>query len=202
MSYYVEPFTFDFETSLIDVDEGESSVDVGLLYDAIQEAQASEEGILYGRIASGSGLVALGEGVFVGLTVALLDNWQIRFAEGAYIARVAGGNLVGGPEDDPVAYSAGVQTLLMQSAASTAVLTGGGGAPTAAQNAAAVWQRLLEAGMTAEQLLRVVVAAVSGRSEGIGTSAEQYKSVDGTKTRIDVTFDAEGNRESVDLDGT
>jgi hypothetical protein len=124
--YYVAPFTFNFDTSVIAVDSGESEVDVNALYDAIKEAQASAEGILYGKLATGSGLVALGDGVAVGITVELLGSWQLQFAEGAYIARVAGGNLVGGPDGDPIAYSAGVQTLLIQSAASTVVTAGGG----------------------------------------------------------------------------
>jgi hypothetical protein len=59
------------------------------------------------------------------MTVNLNNPWQLHFEEGNYIAKVAGGNLVGGISDDPVAYSAGVQTLLIQSAASTLVVTGG-----------------------------------------------------------------------------
>jgi hypothetical protein len=66
-----------------------------------------------------------------------LGSWQLRFPAGNYIARVAGGNLIGGPSGDPIAYTAGVQTLLIQSAAST-VVTEGGSVPTAEQNAAAV----------------------------------------------------------------
>jgi hypothetical protein len=136
--YYIAPFTFDFDASRIEVDAGSSDVDCAALYTAIKEAQASQEGIIYERIAAGSGLSELGPGVQVGLTVELLGSWQLRFAQGNYIARVAGGNLIGGPGGDPIAYSAGVQTLLIQSAAST-VVTAGGSVPTAAQNAAAVW---------------------------------------------------------------
>jgi hypothetical protein len=87
----------------------------------------------------GSGLDELGPGVQVGLSVSLLGDWQLRFAAGAYIARVAGGNLIGGPSGDPIAYSEGVQILLIQSAAST-VVSLGGSVPTAAENAAAVWR--------------------------------------------------------------
>jgi hypothetical protein len=54
-----------------------------------------------------------------------LGAWQLRFPAGNYIARVAGGNLVGGPGGDPIAYTPGVQALLIQSAASTIVTTGG-----------------------------------------------------------------------------
>lgn len=125
MPYISAPYTFDFQASIIEVAPGVSDVDCVDLYLACKLAQASEEGIIYERIAAGSGLVALGGGVAVGLTVALLGNWQLRFATGNYIARVAGGNLVGGPGGDPIAYSAGVQTLLIQSAASTVVATGG-----------------------------------------------------------------------------
>lgn len=128
--FAVAPFTFDFHTDLISVDVGTTTVDVIDLYSAIKAAQASAEGILYARIAAGSGLVDLGSGVTVGLTVELLGSWQVGFPSGAYIARVTGGNLVGGLEGDPIAYSAGVQVLLIQSAASTVVNIVGGGDST------------------------------------------------------------------------
>lgn len=140
--FYAAPFTFDFGASRIEVDAGVVDVDVDALYDALKLAQASEEGILYERIGAGSGLSNLGPGVQVGLTVELLGAWQVRFPTGNYVARVAGGNLIGGPGGDPIAYSAGVQTLLIQSAAST-VVTQGGSIPTPAQVADAVWSKVL-----------------------------------------------------------
>ena len=137
MPYYAAPFTFNFTASIIDVDAGVTDVDCTLLYTAIKSAQASEEGILYGRIGKGSGLDTLGPGVRVGLTVEVLGAWQLRFPAGNYIARIAGGNFIGGPSGDPIAYTAGVQTLLIQSAAST-IVTASGAVPTPEQNAAAV----------------------------------------------------------------
>lgn len=140
MSYYVAPFTFDFAASLIRVDAGVSDVICLDLYAAIKEAQSSQEGILYEHLGSGSGLVNLGPGVEVGITVELLGNWQLQFPAGNYVARVSGGNLVGGPGGDPIAYTAGVQVLLIQSAASTVVLSGGGsGTVDNAAIANAVW---------------------------------------------------------------
>ena len=132
MSYYVAPFTFDFQSTCIFVDGGSTDIEVIPLWTAIKEAQASEEGIIYDPIGIGSGLNALAAGVQTGLTVELMGNWQVCFPSGNYIARVGGGNLIGGPGDDPIAYSAGVQTLLLQSAAST-VVTAGGSIPTSAQ---------------------------------------------------------------------
>lgn len=137
MPFYVAPFTFQFDTSRIEVDAGVTDVDCGNLYDAIKLAQASEAGILYEKISTGSGLEQLGPGVQTGLTVQLLGAWQLEFSAGNYVARVAGGNLIGGPGGDPIAYSAGVQTLLIQSAAST-VVTASGSVPTAAQVASQV----------------------------------------------------------------
>lgn len=136
MSCYYAPFTFDYLTTIIDVDVGVVSVDCIDLYTAIKLAQMCEEGIIYDTIGAGSGLADLGGGVQVGLTVELLGNWQLRFPAGNYIAKVSGGNLIGGPGGDPIAYSAGVQTLLIQSAASTVVSGGGGSAPTVDEIAA------------------------------------------------------------------
>jgi hypothetical protein len=125
--YRDAPFTFDFEASLIHVDESVTDVYVPALYQVCKLAQASQEGMLYDPIAKGSGLVALGGGVQVGLTVEILGDWQVKFTEGNRIVRFFGGNLVGGPGGDPIAYSAGVQVLLIQSAASTVVNVSGGG---------------------------------------------------------------------------
>ncbi len=137
MEYYLAPFTFKFDTTIIDVDLGTIDIDCVNLYSACKIAQASMEGILYEPIASGSGLKTLGPGVQVGITVELLGTWQLRFSSGNYIIRIAGGNLIGGPSGDPIAYTAGVQALLIQSAASTVVTTSGS-IPSSAQNAAAV----------------------------------------------------------------
>jgi hypothetical protein len=136
MTYYLEPFTFNFTNSTINIDGGVFDVDCYTLYDAIKLAQASEEGIIYGRIGKGSGLDSLGPGVQVGITVELLGSWNIYFTPGNYVARIAGGNLVGGPDGDPIAYSPGVQALLIQSANATVVTTGGGGGGS---SAADIW---------------------------------------------------------------
>jgi hypothetical protein len=196
MSYYSAPFTFNFDTSSIDADAGAVDIDCVALYTACKLAQASEEGILYDRIAEGSGLKNLNPGVQVGITVDLLGTWQLRFPAGNYVARVAGGNLIGGPGGDPIAYTAGVQTLLIQSAAST-VVTAGGSVPSAAQNASAVWATILDGSYTANELIRLISAAVAGKLAGAPTGPIEIKSVDGATIRITATVDANGNRTGV-----
>jgi hypothetical protein len=140
MPYYSAPFTFNFQTTLVEIDSGVVDIDCNVLYDAIKLAQWSEEGIIYDRIGQGSGLNDLGPGVQVGITVELLGAWQLKFPAGNYVARVAGGNLIGGPSGDPIAYSAGVQALLIQSANAT-VVTASGSIPTANEIADTVLRR-------------------------------------------------------------
>lgn len=68
-------------------------------------------------------------------------------------------------------------------------------------NPHAVWEGVvIEDGLTAGDILRLILAAVSGRTEGLGTRVENYLSRDGTKVRISANFDGRSNRESVDLD--
>ena len=131
-------YDYDFANKIIDIPNGVTTVLVSDLITDIRYAEATAQGITYGQIASASGGESLGPGVSVGITVNLLDSWQIRFAEGVpgvgYIAKIAGGNLVGGLNGDPVAYSNGVQVLLLQSAASTVVATSTGSGLSAAQD--------------------------------------------------------------------
>jgi len=181
VSYYVAPFTFDFVTSSIDVDSGFVTVSCIDLYNAIKEAQASQEGIIYDKIATASGLQDLGGGVLVGITVELLANWQLNFPAGNYIAKVSGGNLVGGPGGDPIAYSAGVQTLLIQSAASRVVNTSGGGSDP--------WDSVIESGYTAGEILKVLAAFAAGKTSitslGGGDATVIFRDLGDTTDRIE-----------------
>lgn len=117
--------SIDYTSSLVNVLSPQTTVDVQILLNSIREQEASELGITYPKIANASGKESLGGAVSVGITVELLPPWQLKFSSGDYIAKISGGNLVGGIAGDPVAYSAGVQVLLIQSAASTVVAVGG-----------------------------------------------------------------------------
>lgn len=178
MATYISPLTFNFVTSQIIVDAGVVDIECIALYTAIKEAQASEEGIIYDQIAKGSGLVDLGPGVSVGITVELLGSWQLKFAEGNYIARLSGGNLVGGSGGDPIAYSAGVQTLWIMAAASTVVDS----------TATDPWNTLIDEDMSAKKILSTLLAYAAGLTEitqtADGEATVKFKGRDGTTDRI------------------
>lgn len=120
-------YDYDFNNKWVEIPWAlkDSVLVIDLLSD-IRLAEATEQGITYGQIASASGKESLGGEVAVGVTVQLLDDWQVVFPAGNYIATISGGNLVGGLLGNPVAYVAGVQILNIQSAASTVVSTSTG----------------------------------------------------------------------------
>lgn len=58
--------------------------------------------------------------------------------------------------------------------------------------AAAVWAKQLET-LTAEEIMRVTLAALAGKREGIGTATETYYARNGVTPRITLTPDVNGN---------
>lgn len=66
----------------------------------------------------------------------------------------------------------------------------------------AIGSRMVENGLSQDEVSRIMLAALSGVSSGVGTNNELYKSNDGLKNRIDVLFDTNGNRTDVILDGS
>jgi len=80
--------------------------------------------------------------------------------------------------------------------------SGGGTGASAQEIADAVWQRVVESGLTAEQMLRIIMAPLAGKADGIGTTTERYFAQDGVTPRVTATFDAQSNRISTTVNGT
>lgn len=74
------------------------------------------------------------------------------------------------------------------------------GSPTAEQNADAVWAKLIEDGHSAEEMIRIALAALAGTSNTDGSTIT-FKGLDGTTDRIVGTFDANNNRTGVTVNG-
>lgn len=122
-------YQFDFFNQIIDVLSPQQEVSVQDLLNNIRDQEYSALGMAYAKIANATGKDNLGGGVTTGITLTLEPDWQLRFYAGNYVASITGGNLVGGLNNNPIAYTAGVQVRIIQSAASTLV-TGGGSALT------------------------------------------------------------------------
>ncbi|MBS3953635.1 MAG: hypothetical protein KGZ88_11865 [Methylomicrobium sp.] len=73
-----------------------------------------------------------------------------------------------------------------------------GGDPVAIANA--VWSKAIET-LSADEMMRVMFAALAGKRTGLGSATEQYMAQDGIKPRISFSPDESGNGEPV-IDGS
>ncbi|MEK6760107.1 MAG: hypothetical protein AABY51_10070 [Deltaproteobacteria bacterium] len=64
-----------------------------------------------------------------------------------------------------------------------------------------IWDEVVEGGLTARQLVRVMASALAGKASGGGTTTVTFTGVDGVTTRITATVDANGNRSAVTVNG-
>lgn len=85
-------------------------------------------------------------------------------------------------------------------AAADLVVTGTG--LTTANVGDAVWAYIIENGMTAEEVMRILLAVNAGKSDGGGSTTITFRDQADTKDRITATVDASGNRSALSLDAT
>jgi hypothetical protein len=67
--------------------------------------------------------------------------------------------------------------------------------------AAAVWQYVIESGISAEEAMRIYGAVLAGKVSGAGTGTEVFTGLDGTTVRVTSVVDSSGNRTSVTVNG-
>jgi hypothetical protein len=65
----------------------------------------------------------------------------------------------------------------------------------------AIGTRLIENGMSQDEVTRIMLSALAGKRQGLGTATEQYLSQDNSKPRITLTPDPNGNGDPT-VDGT
>lgn len=94
-------YGFDFEDQRIDIDATIATLDLGDLYTAIKEAQASEVGIAFNVIARGEGLSPLSASIKTFLTISLQDSWELNSLKTSGKFEVSGGNLIRADGADP-----------------------------------------------------------------------------------------------------
>lgn len=65
-----------------------------------------------------------------------------------------------------------------------------------------IWDEVLEGTVTGRQFMRIMLAALAGKSAGGGTGSVTFRDNADAKNRISATLDANGNRTAMTLDGT
>ena len=150
-------------------------------------------------------------GVVYARTLSLLAPYTVTFENAAYQVKLVGGtnnNLLDvlNPNNVSVipANSAGLQTVSTSggSGATPAEIWSYGSRtltsaptipPTAEENATAVLAALIEGGLTLRDVLRLTLAVTSGDATGLEGATMRFKSLDGTKDRVEATY-AAGDR--------
>ena len=131
----------------------------------------------------------------------LLDGWRIVPQQADHTLTVTDGILEVDGGGDPFVDPAGSYKIRINRQTPGIAIgysTTGGNSSDIAD---AVWQRVLEDGLSAEALQRIMLAALVGKTAGIGSASETYLAQDGTTPRIVASFDQDNNRTSVTLDG-
>jgi hypothetical protein len=116
---------FDKYLKLITIEAPQTELDVQDLYNDVRLFEELNQNLEVAQICIGTGKQALGGGVYVGITVELINNWRIQFEARPgldYVAvRVSGGNLVATNDygNNPINPTAFTQVTIANSSSAT-----------------------------------------------------------------------------------
>jgi hypothetical protein len=117
---------FDKINKVMTVEDTDDEITIQNLLNAIRQWEDELSSMDIGSVASAVGKEPLGDGVLVGITLTLLNNWRLAFeARGgsSYIqCKVSGGNLVG-THPDGVIYPTAFTQVVMAASSSATLLT-------------------------------------------------------------------------------
>jgi hypothetical protein len=162
-------------------------LDVNQFWASIHDIQDSADAMPYPDIMRSNAPVIL-SGVTYARSVEVVNGYKVQFENGAYQV-----NLVGANNN---LIDARVQNNVSMTSSNSGGLVQGGAA------AADVWRYVIEGALSAEEIFRVLAAAMAGKISGGNTATETIRSVTDSKDRIVATVDASGNRTAVALDVT
>lgn len=179
--------TIDFTNQEINCESSIATLEIQELLDACREAEYSTTGMAYPKIcnASGKEYLDVDNGVQVGVTFVLLDNWLVYSEKISGVFRVLGGNLVQVSGGDPFKENAALTYINILSAAGTIVtVSSGSGLSTAEHNQL---MSLADENRTKELLYNRQNTIAGGKITGY---------LAGGDTQVEVAYDGSGIPES------
>ena len=165
-----------------------SITDIVAFKDTLRDLEDNDDGILYPQIVTYKRL-DLGGGAFFH-AVDFINGYQLRFPS-------AGNYMIIGNVNASIVPVAGVFVDRVKSAAFATGSGSGGSGPTANE----IWNHVVESGKSASEILRLIVSHAAGAATGLEGQTPRFKSLDGTKTRIDGTY-IDGERSITALDSS
>lgn len=150
--------------------------------------------------ATGGQVIDPVAGTYTAIYVTLLNGWLVQAIGATQLT--SGVLLVSGGGSSPFLAATG-QVLIEYSQPINAIaFSTSSSGPTPAQVASAVWAQVLEGTLSAEGFQKIMLAALAGKSSGVGTGTETYLAQDGVTSRITATFDSNNDRTGMVLNGT
>jgi hypothetical protein len=210
--------TLDGPNKLIILDTATSFTWLSI-YDAVTAWAVQAANMKYLLPMASVGHVDMGGGIFTDIVYVLLNGWKLQpsgYAANSQI-KVSGTAVVSDGSNFAVAPSVGspVQWYMQAATAGTIVSVSSGsglsvaehnqlmGLPAAADNASATLiafgARLYDGTYTADQIARINDAILHGQVTNAGTGVEWFWNREGTKVRVKITVDAQGNRTNIEV---
>lgn len=189
----------DPDPRIIEVLAPATEITIQDLVDTLRFHEALLENESYPHLVNAAGKEDLGNNTFVGITVQLQNaciQFQARGGPDFEVAFIRGGNLTSvdefGVPITAVVGTAFVTVVISQSASAT-IIDG---------DNAALWTAPIENGRTAEEMWRLMYAAMVNIVSGADSNTMRFRDDANTKDRITATVDAVGNRTAVVKDGS
>lgn len=172
------------QADLTPLSAGRYELDVNSFRLALKDIEDSEEGIAFPDIHKHTTELVL-SGVTYSRFVEIINGYTIELQDTGtpYVVTCVGAN----HNIADVKVLNNVSLIVGNSAGLITVATSGN-ILTAPQIASAVWQQGIEAGFTAEQLLRILISVSAGSATGLAGVSPAFKSIDGTVTRVAGTY--------------
>lgn len=183
--------TFDGTAKIITLNTGQTTVDVIDLYSAWKRWVGAGNAWAPQAFAPvGGDPIDASAGTAIPLYAFLINGWRVRPQEASHTLNVTGGVLLVQGGGDPFLNTLGsfvVRINYQQPVQAITLATGSGGGVTAAE----VWQHVIEAGFSAEELLRLMAAMIQGSATGLrgAPASTVFKSIAGDRDRVVATVD-------------
>lgn len=200
--------SIDHTTFVITIPKADLTLVSGTLYEHDTEAfrlelldyEDSEAGMALPNTHTHNTTVTVA-GLTYARFIQILYPFSVEYENGSYSVRLAGSNNNIFDIEAGILVQNNVQVIPQNSAGLQVVTQGSGvtaGDKTDIING--VWSKVLET-LTAEEMMRIMLAALAGKRVGLGTATEQYMAQDDVTPRITLTPDEFGNGDPT-LDGT
>jgi hypothetical protein len=180
------------QADLTFVSAGLYELDLNTFRLALKDLEDSEEGAVWPDTHRHNTAATL-SGVTYARQVEILAPYTVTFEQKAQPYTVS---CVGANHNLADVKNVNTVSLIVGNSAGLIVGGGEGSAPSVAQ----IWAREVEGGFSAEEVLRLVAAALLGKASGASGTEIAFRDLADTKDRIVATVDQYGNRSDVELD--